>query len=596
MNPLSLAIVTTCAGYGRYLPDWAASVAGLSLKPAEVALVTHGSDADREAGAAAVAVVQAAGIPARQEHSPTRLDFGAARNRAVALTTTEWVMHLDADDTVLPHCLDDVAALAPDADVVTVGYERTGDLDSGPRLRRKTYRSLTGHMALVNPTPASGCSPFRRALWERAPYLEGVLQGGWDTALWLGFAHLGARFRPTSRPGFHYRQHADSLFNTRRTSGWPAERTGQKLQSLRRGDTGVSVIVPRASDGGGPRDAAWAWLRARYQQVHPGWQVLEGSGHPGSWRKGEAVAQALESATGRVLVVADADCVLPAAALREAVALVDAGTPWVVPHTMVHRLNPEQAAGWLAQAPDYWADPPTQRLARPAYQGVAGGGVVVVSRSDYLATRGIPKQFCGWGAEDETLACILETLCGPHRRLPYPLVHLWHPAQRRQVSTVGNRGLFQHFRRALGDIPAMWALVNGRGYPVARSSFAPADRYANLAAQREGMTMAGKDKLAGPMFTNQGTGQNRGVVLKRADVNAQAAAEKEARKAERQKHAATYQASLANRAAHRAAAAAEAKAARGPRSNKMLGGHLQGTDVPALAGFATKADDEAGAE
>ncbi len=456
---MNIAIVTSCTGYGRYLHEWAASVCALKPAPSEVCIYTHGTQDDCEAGEAAAALIKQAGLPVARIHCPDRLDFGEARNRAVALSSAEWVQHLDADDMAMPHMLAEVAKVAPKADVVALGYERCGDLASGPRLRQRTYRSSAGSQALNNPTPASGCSPFRRSFWERAPYRTD-LKGGWDTALWIGFAHLGARFVPTNRPGFWYRQHADSIFNTRRLSTWGTQQAGRRLSSLRRGDRGVSIIVPRGAEDSPERLAAWRWIRARYQALYPDWQVIEGFSERRHFCKGEAVEQAVEQARGAILVIADADSIVPAIALRDAVRDVEAGAPWVMPHKKVHRLSQAQTLRYLAAPPETDMAPPSDDLARPAYNGLPGGGIVVVSRPDYQATGGIPRDFRGWGAEDEALAVILDTLLGQHRRYEYPLTHLWHPpALHRREAHTSNRPLLQHFRAAAGDKQRMYDLI-----------------------------------------------------------------------------------------------------------------------------------------
>ena len=282
---LDLAVVTTVRNYGRFLPEWAASILALSLKPALVVLVEQGSTDDSWAQVErAAAQLMAGGLRVRVQRMPAT-DFGTARNAAVSLTDTEWVMHLDADDMLMPHALADAAVLAPACDVVQLGYERCGDLAAGPPNRRKPYRSGLAHEILASPTPCSGCSPFRRALWERAPYVTDQT-GGWDTALWLGFAHLGARFRATARPCFWYRQHADSVFNRRRTERtYEAALVGHQLQSRRRGDAGVSVVVPVATFQDVTRARNWTWVAAHLAATYPTWQVVEGpaSGGPLWW-------------------------------------------------------------------------------------------------------------------------------------------------------------------------------------------------------------------------------------------------------------------------------------------------------------------------
>lgn len=489
MPNLSIAIVTSCRNYGRYLSEWADSILAQTLRPPMVAIVENGSsDNSAELVEAAAAKLRAGGLRVETRFL-AGTDFGSARNLAVSLSDTEWVMHLDADDMLMPHALEDVAKLAPEADVVALGYERTGDLAAGPRQRVKLYRSSAGPAALANPTPASGVSPFRRAFWQRAPYPTDM-QGGWDTALWRGFAHLGARFVPTTRPCFWYRQHADSIFNTRRLSGWPAAIVGQQLAGHQRGDRGVSILVPRAGDAGGPRDAAWAWLQKRYRALFPDWELLEGLAPRGVWCKGAAVEAALEQAHGAVLVIADADCVVAPAALREAVRRVEAGASWVVPHRLVHRLSQWQTSNYLTSPPGgAFLRPPTHDLARPPYEGFAGGGIVVLPRAGYVATGGIPRAFLGWGAEDEALALILDAFLGPHQRLEHDLVHLWHPPQptRRTSKSRGNRDLFHYLRAAAGNLETLWGLVqqaNG-GHITGGSQAARAARYRALAARNQ---------------------------------------------------------------------------------------------------------------
>jgi hypothetical protein len=437
-----------------------------------VGIVTHGSTADRSAGIEAEAILRAAGIRVTRQHDAERLDFGEARNRAVALSDTEWVMHFDSDDMLMPHALGDIAALMPHGDIIALGYERSGDLAAGPKNRTKLYKSSQGKGVLENPTPCSGVSPFKRSLWERSPYRTDLI-GGWDTALWIGFGHLGVKIVPTVRPCFWYRQHADSVFNTRRKSGWEAAWTGAKFTSLRRQDRGVAFLVPRMPDGG-PRDRAYQWVRRRWAKLHPDWAVHEGTLAPGLWNKGRALALALEPCRAEVLILADADCIHPPEALEEAVARVRAGAPWVVPHGDVHRLSEAQTIRLLATDPGGPFAAPTEGLQRAAYKGFAGGGTVVVSRATYDAIGGMPTNFDGWGCEDETLALILDTLAGPHQRLPQPLVHLWHPPQktRRGNDYRRNRGLMAHYLSAAGDRIAMWALVQ-------RGATAGSDPYSN---------------------------------------------------------------------------------------------------------------------
>jgi glycosyltransferase involved in cell wall biosynthesis len=463
-----IAVVTSCHNYGRYLADWASSIVALDTWPEVVAIVDNGStDGTPQHVAGAVRILQAAGFTNVLTARIPLADFGTARNEAVRLGCgTEWVMHMDVDDMFMPHCLCDVVALMPTADVIPLGYTRCGDLAAGPSNKTRVYTSTRGQSTLKSTAPASGVSPFRRALWERSPYRTDMA-GGWDTALWIGFAHMDARFVAVRRPCFYYRQHADSVFNTRRVNTRRGRMVGAKLMNLRRQRHGVSVLVPRRGDGA-ERDAAWQWVARRYAALHPDWEVVEGAcPFPGPWRKGEAVADALHRSRGDTLVVADADCVLPDGALQEAVRLVQQReAPWVVPHTNVLRLTRKATLAFTGEDPT--AAPPhgVERgdLDRAAYTGFAGGGFIVVDASAWEATGGMPAAFAGWGAEDEATAVVLDTLVGPHVRLPNDLFHLWHPHARRsdtsKVQFAHNRALFAAIRAYHGDPDGMFALLH----------------------------------------------------------------------------------------------------------------------------------------
>lgn len=461
---MDISVVTSCHNYGRYLGDWAHSLVALQTWPRVVALVDNGStDATWVEMQNVKRELERAGLPDVRIKRIPYTDFGSARNAAVDLGgDTEWVMHMDADDMFMPHCLDDVAKLAHKADVVPLGYERCGDLKAGPRNRTRVYSSTRGKQTLRSTAPASGVSPFRRSLWEASPYRTDMI-GGWDTALWIGFAHMEARFVAARRPCFLYRQHADSVFNTRRLDRRTSKIVGAKLGNLRRQRSGVSILVPRRSDGGGPRDKAWDWLRNRYAVMYPDWEVVEGDHQKdGPWRKGAAIRSAYEASRGNTLIIADADCVLERQALLDAVRLVEEDeAPWVIPHTLVKRLDRPATEVVLREAQGK-VDPPFEgSFIRSPYEGFPGGGFIIIDASKWAGAGGMPLAFAGWGAEDEATAEILATLVGPAVRLEYDLWHLWHPNARRggQTHQRQNRYLLQVIRMAAGDADEMMALL-----------------------------------------------------------------------------------------------------------------------------------------
>lgn len=418
-----LTIVTSCINYGKYLADWSRSIIGQSVKPGRVCIFTHGSQKDYRQAEAAMMQLIGAGISCYHAHSPEVCDFGVARNRAVELAETTWVMHLDADDLLSPNAIVELMRVAPTADVVQAAYERMDCGHCNGKVRK--YEGADGLNALSLTSIASGNSMFKRSLWEQRPYRTDLL-GAWDTALWLGFAYLGARFRPAQQTIFKYRQHADSIFNKRRaTMGWTRVHTTAMLKAVRRNYSGVAVIVPRDLRPSAERQRNWERVQRFYRQNFPTWELVEGFCPTVTWVKGAAIADALTRTNAETLVIADADVLVDPIALMESVAAVQQGGAWSMPHANVYRSD-ASTAEFMCQMDDVLV--PTS-LDRGVYEGVPGGGIIILKHVMYDAIGGMPLAFRGWGSEDKCLAFLCEKLVGPCVRGSADLIHLWHPPQ-----------------------------------------------------------------------------------------------------------------------------------------------------------------------
>lgn len=223
----------------------------------------------------------------------------------------------------------------------------------------------------------------------------------------------------------------------------------------------VTVVVPFTPGSCPYRDRNWAWVKARYERLHPTWKIVEAHGGA-DWSKGQALAPVMAKVRTDVVIVADADCILPAADLAHAVGRVAAGAPWVVPHNFVRRLSQietEQAVGSDTE-PNL---APLRRRRRDGeyYTGIAGGGVVVLTPKAWR-TAPIDPRFVGWGYEDVSFGCALDTLVGEHTRLGADLLHLWHPPQENhRHPTDESEHLYQHYLQANGMPRRMAALVAG---------------------------------------------------------------------------------------------------------------------------------------
>lgn len=148
----------------------------------------------------------------------------------------------------------------------------------------------------------------------------------------------------------------------------------------------VSVLIPWQG-GCEHRRLALDWVLDKYRQHHPDWRIHIGELPEGvPWSKGRA-AMPLVPECHETVVLADADVWCDG--LAEAVAAVQAGARWSIPHTLVRRLTAQAThdalQGHVGEALDE----------RP-YPGIPGGGLVVMPR-EVIASCPLDPRFVGWG-------------------------------------------------------------------------------------------------------------------------------------------------------------------------------------------------------
>ncbi len=219
----------------------------------------------------------------------------------------------------------------------------------------------------------------------------------------------------------------------------------------------AAVLIPWRSTDCPHRTRALAFVLSRYAST--GWPVVIGQPPPGPWVKALAVADALTQTQAEILILADADCWTDG--LPAAVAAVQEGAAWAIPHRGVHRLNEDATTRYMAGEPLDGLP-----LGERAYLGVEGGGIVVVRRDVYEDCP-LDARFTGWGSEDESWgAFAMRCLHGPPWRGKAPLVHLFHPPQERATRSFGSmegRDLRKRYVRAQHDPAAMRRLIQEAG-------------------------------------------------------------------------------------------------------------------------------------
>lgn len=223
----------------------------------------------------------------------------------------------------------------------------------------------------------------------------------------------------------------------------------------------VDLIMPFKFGDLGERNAARLFVHARYEYVHPSLNVLYGVDPlDGEWSKGRAVADGVSRSRSPIVVIADADVVVPPEALGYSIMAVMHGAAWSMPHGEVHRLSRRGTNAVYANNEPLLGEP-NMKWTERRHPGPHGGGMVVTTRDAYEAT-GIDPRFVGFGGDDISFARALDTLVGPCERFDYPMTHLFHERTPRRH---GNRGseenelLAARYMIADGDVGAMKILV-----------------------------------------------------------------------------------------------------------------------------------------
>jgi hypothetical protein len=245
------------------------------------------------------------------------------------------------------------------------------------------------------------------------------------------------------------------------TGSWTRALDEAEQASRARKDHGVAIIVPHSHADAHERIVNWEFVRAHYAREHPTWPIVEGYTSTQRWRKGKAIIDALTRCTAKVLVIADADCLVDPNALDDAVERVMSNSAsWVMPHYHVCRLNAKTTTAMLQWGSfdnlDYRLP---SALLCPPYIGAEGGGIFVIQRIPYdaVALHGIFTRFVGWGGEDVSTAAIFDALLGPHYRGMTDLIHLWHTPQLKETFS-GNLALFRQVEQLAHtlDADALW--------------------------------------------------------------------------------------------------------------------------------------------
>jgi predicted glycosyltransferase involved in capsule biosynthesis len=183
----------------------------------------------------------------------------------------------------------------------------------------------------------------------------------------------------------------------------------------------LSIIIP-ISLSDESRIRAFKFVEKFYQQMFPEAELLIGVCNELPFPKAKTINKAVETSTGEILIIADADILIDPLLLRQAVKELETHT-WVIPFQRVLNITKESTQELLKVKPQW---PLPLKVETRTRQFMGNGGINVVNRKHFEMVGGFDERFVGWGGEDDAFAYSLNHLCGHAKRLDAPVYHLWH--------------------------------------------------------------------------------------------------------------------------------------------------------------------------
>lgn len=228
MNTPTLSVIIPLYNKEREIGDTLRSVLAQTLQPAEIVVVDDGSTDD----SAAIVREIAATNPLVRLVAQANTGECAARNRAIAETTGEYIALLDADDEWRPRFLEEIAAMIrefPDCglyctafDIVSHEGEFPADCPSQRGIVENFFRDSAHRYIAI---PSASCIP-RRVFDDVGGFPEGMKIAG-DLYMWVKIAR---RYRVCFSPERLCRY--SRVASNRSASSYTPERTVYSFETL----------------------------------------------------------------------------------------------------------------------------------------------------------------------------------------------------------------------------------------------------------------------------------------------------------------------------------------------------------------------------
>lgn len=198
----------------------------------------------------------------------------------------------------------------------------------------------------------------------------------------------------------------------------------------------ISLLIPFRSSNY-QRTKTFKWLLKYWAHELPHAQIVVGTSRSRIFNKSEALNDAASRATGKVLVILDADAYLPGHIIERCADRIlekRENHLWYVPYRRLYRLTRHITHKILESDPTnplrLPSPPPPEDVEngqKSAYGHRYGAMIMMFPREALEILGCFDERFKGWGGEDVALLRALDTLYGKHKTTDNDILHLWHP-------------------------------------------------------------------------------------------------------------------------------------------------------------------------
>lgn len=205
-----VSIIIPCYNYGNYLAEAVESCVDQTWVHTEIIIVNDGSTDNTKF----VAQTLIDKYPEKTIKLIDQKNMGLpiSRNNAVAMSTGDYILPLDADDIFEPQMCEQCVNLLETEPEVSIAYTACryfGDVDKiADWIRPWDYRSLCKKDILCY------ASMYRRDLWERiGGYSPGMSGGYEDWEFWIRAGRNGFSGKLIPEPFFLHRIHGHTMYD-----------------------------------------------------------------------------------------------------------------------------------------------------------------------------------------------------------------------------------------------------------------------------------------------------------------------------------------------------------------------------------------------